>query len=175
MLQEYADMMTNFVRAHDHWIFLIVFLLAFIESLAVVSFFFPATIVLFGLGVVVGDLSLPFWWVWLATVSGAFIGLWLSYLFGVLHKDNMNTMWPFGKRPTLYPKVEKFFHKWGLGAVLFCRFFEPLRATIPMMSGAFGVKLNRFQVVNLISSMVWAFGVLAPGGLGISWIKHIIH
>ena len=175
MLNDWVDIVTNFARAHEAWLFPLVFLLAFFESLAIVSLLFPATVVMIALGVLIGDIDYPFWLVWLAGSLGAFSGMWVSYNFGGRHKDNVTEMWPFSKRPHLLPHVQKFFHRWGLWAVFASRFLAPFRATIPMIAGAFNVPKRKYQLVNGASSVAWTLLVLSPGAFGMRWLIPLIH
>lgn len=50
------------------------------------------------------------------------------------------------------------------------RFFGPLRAVIPLVAGICAMPKHYFQLANLLSAMVWAFAILAPGAFGLSWL-----
>ena len=67
-----------FVRENRTWAPLVVFLISFGESLAFLSILVPATILLLGIGALVGTgaLSLPS--LWAAAAGGAFLGYWAS-------------------------------------------------------------------------------------------------
>ncbi len=174
-LHDFTVMVADFAHRHETWIFLLVFVLAFLESLAIIALLFPGTIFIVALSAVAGTIHYPFWLIWIACGSGAFLGMWCSYDFGVLHKDEMDHMWPFSKRPTLLPRVQRFFHKWGLWAVFLCRFLAPFRATIPMISGVLAVAKIRYQLVNALSAAAWSLLVLSPGIFGIHWLLKFIH
>ena len=92
---------TEFTRAHQYWAPVIIFLLAFGESLALVSLLIPATVILVGLSVLIGEAGLSFWLVWLAASLGAFLGDWVSYWIGFRYKLRVYNMWPFTKKPEL--------------------------------------------------------------------------
>lgn len=69
----------DFVRVHEAWAIPIVFILAFGESLAFLSLLLPATVILLGLGALIGESGIPFWPIWAAAAAGAFFGDWVSY------------------------------------------------------------------------------------------------
>lgn len=50
----------DFVRVHEAWAIPIVFILAFGESLAFLSLLLPATVILLGLGALIGESGIPF-------------------------------------------------------------------------------------------------------------------
>ena len=83
---------TDFVRAHEAWAIPIVFFLAFGESLAFLSLLLPATVILLGLGVLIGESGISFWPIWLAAAVGAFFGDWISYWIGFHYKDRVGTI-----------------------------------------------------------------------------------
>lgn len=59
----------DFVREHETWAMPIVFILAFGESLAFISLLLPATVILLGLGALIGESGISFWPIWAAAVA----------------------------------------------------------------------------------------------------------
>ncbi|MCP5978947.1 DedA family protein, partial [Klebsiella pneumoniae] len=62
---------TDFVRANQSWAPVLVFLLAFGESISLVSFFIPATVLLLAIGALAEASGLPLAPIWLAATMGA--------------------------------------------------------------------------------------------------------
>lgn len=174
-LHDFTVMVTEFAQQHKNWIFLLILVFAFLESLAIVALLFPGTILIVALSAVAGVIHYPFWLIWLACAIGAFLGMWCSYDFGKLHKSEVNRMWPFSKKPTILPRMQRFFHKWGIAALFLCRFLAPFRATIPMMAGVVGVSKRRYQLMNASSAMTWSLLVLSPGVFGVHWLLKFVH
>lgn len=166
---------TEFTRVHQYWAPVIVFVLAFGESLAVISLLIPATVILVGLGVLIGESGLSFWMVWLAAALGAFLGDWVSYWIGFRYKLQVYNIWPFKSRPHLLQKGQGFFDRWGIWSVFFGRFLGPFRATVPLIAGICMMPKRYFQWSNFISAMIWAFGILAPGAFGVQWLLKLIN
>ncbi|WP_446935502.1 DedA family protein [Morganella morganii] len=168
-----ADIITTvtaFVREHEIWALPIVFVLAFGESLAFLSLLFPATVILLGVGALIGEGGLHFLPVFPAAVTGGFFGDWLSYYIGYYYKDNVRHMWPISRSPQTLVRGHQFFEKWGIWGVFFGRFFGPFRAVVPLVAGICAMPQRHFQLANLSSAVIWAFGLLAPGAFGLKWM-----
>lgn len=164
-MKEYVDLVLEFVKANQGWAGPIVFVLAFAESLAFLSLLAPATVMLVGIGGLIGASGLDFWPIWFSAVLGAGLGDWVSYAFGVHYKERVKTWWPFSKHPEMIPRGEKFMRKYGAAGVFIGRFFGPLRAVVPMVAGICGVRALPFQCANWLSALVWAAGLLGPGAI----------
>ncbi|EOD2821464.1 DedA family protein [Providencia stuartii] len=169
-LNEIVHTVTEFTREHEIWALPIIFFLAFGESLAFLSLLLPATVILLGLGALIGESGITFWPVWLAATLGAFFGDWLSYWFGFHYKDNVRKMWPISRKPQMIDRGQHFFNRWGIWSVFLGRFFGPFRAVVPLVAGICKMPKRYFQVANLVSAMIWAFGILAPGAFGLRWL-----
>ena len=165
------DAVLGFIQAHAAWAPPIVFIFAFFKSLALVSFVVPAGLILIALGGLLGASGLDFVPIWLAVSLGAGLGDWVSYAIGFHFKERVHHMWPLSRRPGMLPRAEAFFRRYGMASVVLCRFFSPLRATVPLMCGVFEMPALRFQLANWLSAPIWAFALLAPGGLLAVWLR----
>jgi membrane protein DedA with SNARE-associated domain len=141
----------------------IVFGLAFGESLALVSFFIPATVLLLAIAALIEASGLHFFPIWLAAATGAALGDAISYWLGFHYKERAKTFWPLSKRPDLVARAEDFFHRFGVWGVAIGRFFGPVRAVVPLVAGVLAMRQTHFQVANVASAALWAFAMLAPG------------
>ena len=141
------DAVLGFVKEHESLAAPIVFVLAFGKSLAFVSLLLPATVILFGIGGLIGATGIAFWPIWLAATLGATLGDWLSYWLGYHYKYEIAGLWPLSRRPDLLPRGEAFFRRWGIAGIFFGRFFGPLRSAVPLVAGIcamhFGAVSNR--------------------------------
>ncbi len=153
-----------FVQQHQQWTVPLVFALAFGESLAVISLFIPATVLLLGVGALIEASGFSFWPVWFAAAAGAVIGDTASYAFGYHFKDGARNVWPLSRRPDLVIVGEAFFARFGVWSVAIGRFFGPARAIVPLIAGVVAMRQIPFQLANVGSAALWAFVMLAPGG-----------
>jgi membrane protein DedA with SNARE-associated domain len=162
----------EFVRQHHNWAALIVFVLAFGESLAFVSLILPFWAMLVGIGTVIGAADpLIFWTIVSAAAIGAALGDWLSYWLGYHYHAQIQAMWPLRDHPKLLENGHKFFRKWGVWAVVIGRFSGPLRASVPIVAGITEMPWLRFQIANWSSAFLWAFVLLSPGTFAVKWWK----
>ncbi len=167
---EFAKGILDIIRTNQGWAIPIVFIMSFAESLAFVALLVPATVILWGVGGMIGAAGLDFWPIWLSAALGAALGDWLSYWLGFHYHEQIARMWPLSKYPDLMPKAKTFFEKWGAPGVFIGRFFGPLRAAVPLVAGAAQMPRIPFQIANWTSAFLWATVTLAPGAIGIDMI-----
>ena len=141
--------------AQDHypWVLLIVFLLTFTKSCALVSLAIPGTSGLLLLGT-------------FASASlGAIGGFWLSWRLGIRYRHRLTHLrWLTAER---LARSRLFFQRYGPWAIFFSRFLSPLRATLPFVSGASSLPLWSFQLANVSSGLLWPLLLLAPGAFSL--------
>lgn len=167
-LQELANAITMFVREHPGWALPIVFLLAFGESLCLVSLVWPATVILAGVVSVIAVGGGTFQDLWPAIIAaglGGTLGYAVSYWIGLYFKDSIASIWPFRTHPRLLPRGERFFAKYGFISAFLGHFFGPIRGVIPLAAGMFGMKQSQFMVANATSAFLWAAGVIGSSYL----------
>lgn len=158
----------EFIRQHHTWGPIVIGLLAFGESLAVISLFIPATFVMLALGGVIGLSGLDVWPFCTGAAIGAILGDTLSYEIGRYYGKNVRNLWPLRNYPEIFTTGESFFRRWGLTGVFLGRFIGPARAVIPLSAGIIAMPRPLFQLANLTSAPIWALVLLAPGAIGLS-------
>jgi membrane protein DedA with SNARE-associated domain len=161
--QAYFDQIIAFVRDNAAWGPLIVFALAFGESLAFISLLIPAWGALVAIGALIKTSGISFWPMWIAASLGAAFGDWLSYWIGLKLEHSVAHVWPLSRHPDLIPRGEAFMKKWGIPGIFLGRFFGPLRASVPLIAGIFEMPYWRFQLANFSSAFVWAAVLLTIG------------
>lgn len=169
-LQVLVDATTTFVKENQSLAPAVVFALAFGESLAVLSFFIPATVLLLAIGALVEASGLSFFNIWLAAAIGATLGDAVSYWLGFHYKERAKSFWPLNKRPDLVARAEHFFDRFGIWSVAIGRFFGPIRAVVPLIAGILAMRQTHFQIANVTSAAVWAFLMLAPGAMALKML-----
>lgn len=159
------EAVVHVLRTQPYWGPLLAGALAFCESLAIVSFFVPATALLVAIGALIAVGEISFWPFWAAAAVGAALGDWISYVVGFRLKDGIRSRWPFSRHPELMARAEAFILRFGIGAVFIGRFWGPLRAFVPLAAGVFALPLIPFQLANISSAAIWATIILTPGQL----------
>jgi membrane protein DedA with SNARE-associated domain len=94
-----TTMLIDFIQAHQSQAPFVVRVLAFAESLAVVSLLVPSTVLLLGLGALLGASGLEFWPIWLGAAVRAILGDWLFYTIGYRFKHAAFGIWPLMLAP----------------------------------------------------------------------------
>jgi membrane protein DedA with SNARE-associated domain len=168
-LEAFTTAVIEFVKTHEAWAAPVVFGLAFGESLAFLSLLLPATVILFGIGGMIGASGIQLLPVWIGAVSGSILGYALSYWIGLYFKDEIVNVWPFSKYPDMIPRGRDFFQKYGALGVFAGHFFGPLRAVVPVIAGMYAMPQVPFQIANVLSSALWSTGILMPGYLGLKY------
>ncbi len=165
-MADIAEAVLAFIKLHKGAAAPIVFVLAMGESVAFVSLLLPATVMLWGVGAMIGAGLLDFWPICIAAVIGAGLGDWFSFWLGSFFREPIAHLWPLSRYPELLPRGRAFFQRWGAAGVFISKFFGPLRAAVPLVAGISGMPALPFQLANWASAVVWAFVTLLPGALG---------
>ena len=166
-MEQIFNVLATFVRDHQAWGPPVVALLAFCESLAIISLFVPATSILIGIGVFAAASSLPVLPMIIAGAVGAALGDVVSYWFGKRYGADVKNFGPFKSRPEMLARGEVFFQKWGASGVFIGRFFGPLRAIVPLLAGISHMPNLPFQIANWSSALLWS--ALLVGGPSFGW------
>jgi membrane protein DedA with SNARE-associated domain len=174
VFDQLSEWVVAFARDHAAWIVPITFLITFAESLAVVSLFVPATVMLLGIGALVAAGAVGFWEVFAAAVPGAILGNSLSYWFGRRFKHAIAESRFFRKRAALLARGHDYFEKHGGKSVFIGRFFGPTRAVVPLVAGMTEMPRRRFLLANASSAVVWVILSIAPSLWGSAVLPSLI-
>ncbi len=162
-MESITDTILQTIQSHTEWAWLVVFLIAFAESLAIIGLMVPGWLLLVGIGTLIGADILPFYPIVLSAYAGAVLGEYLSYLLGYHYHQTILDWRLFQSHQSLLKKAKTFFDRYGTAGVFFGRFLGPLRAVIPFSAGVFQMKKSTFAWVNLTSGLIWAPLYLMPG------------
>lgn len=157
------ELFTSWISQNADWALLIVFAIAFAESLAVIGLLIPGWLLLVGVGVLIGTGNINFYLASLCCFIGAVLGESISYLVGVHYQENVHRWKVFKRHPHWMTNTETFFRRYGIASIALGRFVGPVRAFVPLLAGMTGMSNVRFQVTNVLSAMVWAPTYLVPG------------
>lgn len=161
----FAQDLLNWISDNPAWAGLLIFLVAWVESLIVIGIILPGIFILFGIGAMIGLGALEFYPVWLAATLGAFLGDIVSYGIGYRLKEHLADFWPFSRHPAMLDRGKYFFHRHGAKSVIAGRFIGPLRPVIPATAGMLAMPPKRFLAVAVPACVLWAPAYLLPGML----------
>jgi len=164
-MENFIDAFAQFIEAHRAWAAPLLGLLAFGESLVLVGLFIPATPLMILVGGLIGSGMLPPIPVLACTIVGAILGDIVSYALGRITGPRVVYKWPLSRYRHGVARARLFFRRYGLSAVFFGRFLGPIRCTVPLVAGMMAMDQRRFQAANVLSALVWAPVMFAPGWL----------
>jgi len=157
--------MLGWINSNPRWGIVFVFVVSFMEALAVVGILLPGIVILFGVGALVGLGVLEMVPVWIAASTGAFVGDLFSYGLGRRFRESLREIWPFSRYPGMMDRGMKFFRDHGAKSVVAGRFIGPLRPIIPAIVGSMHMKPSRFVLADAFACIAWAPAFLLPGML----------
>ncbi|MFV1871786.1 MAG: bifunctional DedA family/phosphatase PAP2 family protein [Oleiphilus sp.] len=162
----------EWLRTNPSWLLFSIFLISFIESLALAGIIVPGVLLLFLVASVAGHLDFAISAVLLSGFLGAVLGDGISFYLGRYFKTSIPNLWPFSRYPKTLKMGENFFHKHGGKSVMLGRFIGPIRPVLPLVAGMLGMSQLRFALFNSSSALIWAPFYLLPGyftGQATSW------
>lgn len=158
-----AQWVIDYLGQHPQLSIAIVFLISMGEALLIIGLFVPSTVVLVGVGTLVGGGKLDFWPIFVATTIGAIVGDAFSYWAGRIYGQQLKKLWPLHRYPGLVAKTEDFFQDHGGKSIAIGRFVPGVKAVIPGIAGMMGMSQTRFATINIVSAFAWSVLHLTPG------------
>jgi undecaprenyl-diphosphatase len=163
-MEEFFANLGQYLAKLSFWVYPIVFLFAFLESLAFVGVLFPGTIL-----IVVGYLcylgQLHFSLTFLFAVAGALLADFISYHLGKKKGLDLKLGQKSIFKYCYHPEAGKMLLEGGGLSIIVGRLIGPTRAFVPFYMGAAGEKEKRFVLYDLIGVVVWATFYLLLGYL----------
>lgn len=140
-----------------------VMLVAFLESLALVGLILPGTVMMAGLGALIGSGQVGFYHAWAAGIVGCLMGDWISFWLGRRFKAPLHR-WSFMKKnKALLDKTAHALHTHSMFTILVGRFVGPTRPLVPMVAGMLDLPISKFIVPNIIGCVLWPPLYFLPG------------
>ena len=156
----------TFVAAYGAWIYVLLFLIIFVETGVVVVPFLPGDSLLFVVGTMcgVGLMSYP-----LAVgvlFVAAVLGDQCNYTIGRYFGPKVFS-WPnsrfFNKRA--FDKSHAFYERYGGITIILARFAPFLRTFAPFVAGVSEMNRRKFTTFNLAGGALWVGGIVTAGYL----------
>ncbi|WP_291071868.1 VTT domain-containing protein [Empedobacter sp. UBA5637] len=164
---------------YQHWFYLILFLLIFIETGLVVMPFLPGDSLLFAAGMLAAafpaqlNIYIVLGLLWIAAIAGDTV----NYTIGKTLGTKLVTTKIFGKRiikDSAILKTEDFFTKYGSKTIVIARFVPIVRTLAPFVAGIGRMGYSIFITYNVIGAVLWVVGLTLIGYFlgNIEWVQN---
>lgn len=163
MFADFLNTLTQLINQHPTWAGVIVFLVAMVESLAIIGVVVPGVAIMFAIGALISNGTLDMVSTVLWAAAGASFGDGLSFALGKHYDKKIYNITWFKNNPSVLKNGHEFFEKYGAISILIGRFIGPIRAVIPLIAGILDMPIKHYIPTNLIASALWAPLYLMPG------------
>lgn len=153
----------DFIARHDQWAGPILGLVIFIESLAIIGAFIPATPMLIATGGLIAAGVIDPVTVLAFALAGAIVGDAVSYSIGRALGPGALRHPALRRHRKAMAQTRLLCRRYGVASIFIGRFFGPLRAFVPLVVGMLLMSRRKFQAANVVSALVWVPVTLAPG------------
>jgi membrane-associated protein len=154
----------DFLAAHGHWIYLLLFLIIFAETGLVVTPFLPGDSLLFTLGIMAAegllDVQTLFWLLLAAAILGDTVNYWIGAWVGPRAFHYPDSRW---FRREYLNRAHAFYEKYGGKAIVLARFVPIVRTFAPFVAGIGTMDYRRFIIFNVTGGLAWISTFLFGG------------
>ena len=155
MVLNWINVYTETLKSQPEWLLLLLFVVAFIEALALVGVVIPGIVILFALSMAIGLEPKLFLSAWFVASMGAFLGDAVSFWLG--------RHWQPKHQGELLDRARALFAHHGGKSIFLGRFIGPIRPVIPLVGGMLNVRWQTFLVFAIPACLLWAPVYLLPG------------
>ena len=159
----WLDSVTGWLTVNPQWLAAAVFIVAFVECLAIAGLIVPGTVLLFAVAVLAGSGALSLGETLLLGFLAGVLGDVVSYFIGRHFHQNIRRLPGLRHHPEWIAGAEAYFQRYGIASLLVGRFIGPLRPMLPMVAGMFDMPFPRFAAVSLLAAAGWSVAYLLPG------------
>ncbi|MBD8495707.1 bifunctional DedA family/phosphatase PAP2 family protein [Pseudomonas syringae] len=159
----WLDGITGWLTANPSWVAVAIFVVAFVECVAIAGIVVPGTVLMFAIAALAGSGILPLGEVLLLGVLGGLLGDLVSYFLGRHFHQNIRRLPGLRSHPEWMTGAEAYFQRYGIASLLVGRFIGPLRPMLPMIAGMCDMPFIRFLAVSILAAMGWSIAYLLPG------------
>ena len=164
----------TFVQAYGAWVYVLLFLIIFVETGVVVMPFLPGDSLLFVVGTLagVGLLNLPL--VMVLLIAAAILGDQVNYSIGSAVGPRVwqweQSRW-FNKRA--FEQAHAFYEKYGGITIVLARFMPFIRTFAPFVAGVAAMSRAKFSFYNVIGALIWVISLTLAGYVfgNLPWVK----
>ncbi|TDS14900.1 DedA family protein [Sphingobacterium paludis] len=170
------DHLAALITEYHYWIYLILFLIIFVETGLVIMPFLPGDSLLFATGMFAAQGMLDIYTSIGLMLVAAVLGDACNYLIGKYAGDKFVKLRLFGKqlvKPEYIVKTHGFYAKHGPQTIIIARFVPIVRTFAPFVAGVGKMNYGIFLTYNLIGGVLWVVGLTLAGYFlgNIAWVR----
>ena len=163
-----------FVVAYGAWIYVLLFLIVFVETGVVVMPFLPGDSLLCIVGALAGVGLLSFPIACAVLIVAAILGDQCNYAIGryfgpkVFQWENSKF---FNKKA--FDQAHGFYERYGGITVILARFMPFIRTFAPFVAGVAAMDRGKFTLFNVAGALIWVLGIVTAGFFfgNIPWVR----
>ena len=163
-----------FVVAYGAWIYVLLFVIVFVETGVVVMPFLPGDSLLFVVGALAGVGLLTFPIACAVLIAAAILGDQCNYAIGryfgpkVFQWENSKF---FNKKA--FDQAHGFYERYGGITVILARFMPFIRTFAPFVAGVAAMDRGKFTLFNVAGALIWVLGIVTAGFFfgNIPWVR----
>jgi len=156
--------LASLVVAYGLWVYLILFLIIFIETGLVVTPFLPGDSLLFVAGALAagGTLDILALCILLsiAAIGGDSVNYWIGKYCGL---DQLQCRYPRVFRKEYFDMTNRFYERYGGKTIVIARFVPYIRTFAPFLAGVGQMRYRRFLSYNFLGGIAWILSFLLAG------------
>ena len=152
-----------FVQAYGVWIYVLLFLIIFVETGVVFMPFLPGDSLLFVVGAMAGAgfLNLPL--VLSLLLIAAILGDQCNYLIGRHFGTRLLQSHSRWFNRNAYDRSHAFYERYGGITIIIARFMPFVRTFAPFVAGVSHMDRRRFSLYNVVGAVLWVVGIGMAG------------
>ena len=164
----------SFVETYGAWVYLLLFIIIFVETGVVVMPFLPGDSLLFVVGALAGAglMNLPL--VLVLLIAAAILGNQSNYAIG-RHFGPRVFQWESSRffNKEAFNQAHAFYEKYGGVTIVLARFMPFLRTFAPFVAGVAQMTRSKFTFFDVTGGVLWVGSVTIAGYLfgNIPWVK----
>ncbi len=163
-----------FVRDHGTWVYLLLFLIVFVETGVVVMPFLPGDSLLFVVGALCGAGLMDYSAAVTVLLAAAILGDQCNYLIGRQVGPRV-FQWEQSRffNRNAFLQANAFYEKHGPVTLIVARFLPFVRTFAPFVAGVAAMTRSRFTVFNVVGAVIWVLGICTAGYFlgSMPWVK----
>ncbi len=158
----------DFILNYNQWVYVILFLIIFIETGIVIMPFLPGDALLFAAGTFCANptVHLDLWIILPVLLAAAVLGDASNFMIGKYFGERL-LQTKFRGKPLIkaahLDKTHHFFEKHGPKTIIMARFVPIVRTLAPFVAGIGKMHYRTFAIFNIIGGLIWVVGVTMIG------------